>query len=299
MFYYKKLKIFLAKFAPTCQNEPVRFVINKKAGYKLVPALADIGNGGERMTGGQRCLQHTRTRRHKVIMYVILMIMTCVFLLSSGCNSEKGVFGKGNGSNEVKVTPSEEEKARLFKKIDKKFENPDAHYELGQLYQADGLWMQAQREYNTALSFDPAHRRAQAAMVKVLLSSGDVNKSKLSADIYMNQVSGSAMESLRLALAFQKERFDEYALACYRQALNLAPNSAKITRQIGYYYLSKGNKEMAKEYLTRSFQLDSNQPEVAGQLGRMGVIIKVPRKTESNTKKLDQAVEQSDQQRAP
>ena len=256
------------------------------------------------MTDGRKCLQHTRARRHKDIMIVIFMIMTCAFLLSGGCNSIKNIFGKGDSSrsggvDEVKITPSEEEKARILKQIDKKFEDPDAHYELGQLYQTDGLWMQAEREYNTALSFDPAHRKAQAAMVKVLLGTGDMDKGKLSADIYMNQVSGSALESLRLALAFQKEQLDEYALACYRQALNLAPNSAKINRQIGYYYLSKGNKEMAKEYLSRSFQLDSDQPEVAGQLGRLGVIIKVPRKTEGDTRTLDKVVEQSDKQRAP
>jgi Flp pilus assembly protein TadD len=74
----------------------------------------------------------------------------------------------------------------------------------------------------------------------------------------------------------------------------MAPNSAKINRQIGYYYLSKGNKDVARDYLSRSFQLNPNQPEVAGELGRLGVAVKIPRKTEKSTKKLDKMVEKSE-----
>jgi hypothetical protein len=38
----------------------------------------------------------------------------------------------------------------------------------------------------------------------------------------------------------------------------------------------------AEDYLRRSFQIDPYQPEVAEQLGQMGVVIQVPRKAESN-----------------
>jgi len=223
--------------------------------------------------------------------FIGLIFLVCI-LLFGGCNS--GSRGEAEALKEVERTPAEETKAGLLKRIDRKFEDPDAHFELGQLYQADGLWAQAEYHYNTALSFDPAHRNSQAAMVKLLADSGDKAKAELTADIYMNQVSSSAAGSLRLAMAFQKQEMDEYALACYRQALHLAPNSAKVNRQIGYYYLSKGDKVQAQEYLTRSFQLNPNQPEVAGELGRLGIAVKIPRKTEQETKKLDRIVEQSD-----
>ena len=225
-----------------------------------------------------------------------LAFLVCT-LLFSGCDSfNKGRNAKGPQVDEVEPTPAEKKKAKLLKQIDRKFENPDTHFELGRLYQADGLWTRAEYHYNIAFSFDPAHRAAQAAMVKVLLDSGDTAKAKLSAEIYTNQVSGSAAGSLQLALGFQRQQLDEYALTCYQQALQLAPNSAKINRQIGYYYLSKGDIARAKDYLTRSFQLNSNQPEVAGQLGRLGVEIKRPRKVEKGTKKLDKIVEQSDKE---
>lgn len=220
-------------------------------------------------------------------------------LLFGGCESFGVRKAKSPAIDEIAKTPADEKKAKLFKVIDRKFENPKAHFELGQLYQADGLWSQAEHEYNVALGFDPAHRQAQAAMVKVLSDGGDIAKSQIYADIYMNQVSGSAAESLKLGLAFQGQGLDGYALGCYRQALRLAPTSAKINRQIGYYYLSKGNREQARSYLSRSFQLDPLQPEVAGELGRLGVVVTIPRKTTRDTKKIDRIVEQSDKKVKP
>ena len=113
------------------------------------------------------------------------------------------------------------------------------------------------------LNFDPVHRQAQAARVKVLADGGDEAKSKMLMEIYSEQASTSALGSLNLALGFQGQGLDEYSLSCYRQALRLAPDSAKVNRQIGYYYLSKGDLVRGQEYLSRSFQLNPNQPEVA------------------------------------
>lgn len=231
------------------------------------------------------------------LRFLITSIFICT-LSVSGCDSAKSFLGQITKSSKsqtgkVENTAAEEKKAKLLKQIDRKFENPDAHFQLGELYQQDGLWMQAEREYNTTLSFDPAHRKAQAAMVKVFITKGAAEKAQIYADIYMSQVANSAAESLKLAMAFQRQQLDEYALGCYRQALDMAPNSAKINRQIGYYYLSKSDNVRAKEYLRRSFRLNPNQPEVAGELGRLGVEIKVPRKKEQNVKKLDEIVEQN------
>jgi len=210
----------------------------------------------------------------------LLAVITTV--LAGGCRKE---VKREDG--EVAVSDTWERKTELLNQIEAKYENPSAHYELGKLYQADGLWDKAEWHYNVALGFDPVHRQAQAAIVKLLAESGNQARSELSAEIYMNQASTSAQASLRLGQAFQKELLDDYAVACYRQAMDLAPNSAAIHRQIGYYYLSKGDKVRAEEYLRRSFQLDPYQAEVAGALGRLGVVVQVPRKTEKNTGALD------------
>ncbi len=195
-------------------------------------------------------------------------------------------------TSEVMVSDIQEQKAQLLNQIEAKYESPDAHYKLGKLYQADGLWNKAEWHCNVALSFDPVHRQAQAAIVKLLADGGNQPRSSLSAEIYINQVSSSAQASLRLGQAFQMEALDEYAMACYQQALGMVPNSAAIHRQIGYYYLSKGDNVRAEEYLKRSFAINPYQAEVAGVLGRMGVIVQVPRKTENNTKKLDKILDQ-------
>ncbi len=191
-------------------------------------------------------------------------------LLISGCNKQETEIDR------IRKMPANERKAELLKLLDRKFENPDAHFELGQLYHAERQWSKAQWRYERVLNFDPVHRQAQAAMVKLFLDSGDAAKAKTYADVYMNQVAGSVNRSLRLGLAFQEQQLGEYALACYQRSLSLAPNSAKVHKQMGYYYLSKNNKVRAKEYLSRSFELDPKQPEVAGELGRLGVEVRIP-----------------------
>lgn len=231
----------------------------------------------------------------------IQLIFLAVFVLTMlvpGCGPiEKVLNSEKTKIKEIEQTPSEKEKAKLLRQLDRKFDNPRTHFRLGKLYQADGLLIQAEVAYRNTLSFDPVHREAQAARVRVLLDSGDTQQAEYSADFYINQSTALASASLRLALAFQKENLDDYALTCYRQALNRAPTSAKINRQIGYYYLSKNDIAQAQDYLRRSFQLNPNQPDVAHELGRLGIAVRIPRKAPANTKKIDRIIDRDDKDR--
>ena len=216
----------------------------------------------------------------------ILRLALVAVVLITGCAREsKQKTGKVSS-----LTGTEKKKATLLNRIEKKYSDSEAHYLLGKLYHNDGLWNKAEWEFNVALGFDPVHRRAQAALVKTLQVGENIERAKLTAELYMNQAGTSAESSLLLGQAFQKELLDKYAFSCYQQALGLAPNSAVLYRQVGYYYLSKGDRIRAEENLKRSFQLDPYQAEVAGELGRMGVVVQIPRKTEKNTKKLDKLV---------
>ena len=216
------------------------------------------------------------------VFTLTLLSLYCTVLLV-GCNEQQTSAAKVDRARNI---PAAARKAELLKELERKFENPQVHFELAQLYQAEGLLQKAEYHYNVALTFDPVLTQAQAAMVKLFLDSGDTAKSRTYGDVYVNQASSAAVQSLRLAMSFQKEGLDDYALTCYQQALNLAPNSARIHKQIGYYYLSRGDKAQAKEYLVRSFQLDPNQPEVAGELGRLGVEVRIPQKVATGTLKL-------------
>ena len=205
-----------------------------------------------------------------ITLPIILVYLTGL----CGCNNKSA---KAPIGQEVKTVTPADEKASLLKQLDRKFENPKVHFQLGQLYHSEQLYDQAGYHYNIALGFDPANRNAQAAIVKLLMDEKKDTEARTKAGLFMGQVASSYPESLKLARAFKDQNVEEYALACYQQALRIQPESAEIYKDLGFYHLnSKGDRELAKGYLTRSFQLDSNQPDVAGELGRLGVEVRVP-----------------------
>ncbi len=206
------------------------------------------------------------SRLPSIIVSLCCVLLMCLFV---GCESQE--------ASESTLTPAQETKADLLQQLDEKFENPDVHCKLGQLYGGEGRFTKAEYHLKTALEFDPVHRPSQAAMVKMFVDSGDKAKAQFYADTYMKQASGSATESVGLGQAFQQQGLDEYALACYRQAMTLRPDSPDANKQMGYYYLSKQDNARAQEYLSRSFQANPNQPDVARELGRLGVVVEIPR----------------------
>jgi tetratricopeptide (TPR) repeat protein len=208
----------------------------------------------------------------------LLMLWVCTL---SGCPSKEG--------QRARFASPEDKKAYLLREVNRKFENPSAHFQLGKLYEAEGQLDKAEYHYNVALGFDPAYRAVQAAIVKMLVSNGKTVEAKEYVDAYMNQVSSSPTVALDLGQAFHQEGLEENALACYQQALRLGPDLPEPNKQIGYYYLRKDDKVRAKEYLTRSFQLNPNQPDVAGELGRLGVVVKVPQQPEQDVKKANKS----------
>lgn len=212
--------------------------------------------------------QHVAVITLWVLPFFVLCLSlfpVCTFV---GCESEK--------KSEPVFMSAEEKKAALLEQLSRKFENPDAHFQLGQLYQDEGNWTKAEYHYNVALCFDPGHRPTQAAIVKGIIHNGNKAKAEQYAKAYINLVSSSATASLQLAEAFDNQDLEEYALDCYEQALSLKPNSPEVNKQVGYYYLKNNDKDKAKEYFSRSFQYNPNQADVAGELGRLGVVVRIP-----------------------
>ncbi len=208
----------------------------------------------------------------------IISILLLAFI--AGC----GWFKKDDDkelSQKLQQTPEQQRLAQIERRLAANFEDSDAHYQLGKLYMFDRLLSKAEYEFSLAIGFDPVNRDAQAAHVKVYKLMGNEQKAAQLAEIYMRQVNSRAADALLLGRAFQNERLDEYAIACYEKALALAPNSAVLNKQIGLYHLNKGDQVRAENYLKRSFQLDPYQADVAGELGKMGVQVQVPRKQSS------------------
>ena len=209
-------------------------------------------------------------------------------LMLFGCNGGRTDVEQGAGVS------SEKRKGELEEELRRRFENPAAHFELGRLYQSEGLWAQAGYHYNVVVSFVPSHRRAQAGIVKVLLDSGDAAMAAASAEKYIKQVEGSTGELLELGKAFSGQQLDAYALACYTRALGASPKSAEVHKEIGYYYLGKGNKQLAREYLSTSFQSDPTQADVATELGRLGIEVRIPKPVEPVGDQRKKTLEQPD-----
>jgi len=215
--------------------------------------------------------------KHQVLL--VSGVLACAVLFG-GCNG--GEAGSPAGDN-TEVTSYADKRADLWRQLDRKFENSDVHFKLGESFRSDGLWTQARYHFDTALRFDPANRAAQAAMVRMLADCGEDAKAGALARRYIKSLDSSWEETLELGKAFRAEQVDAYALACYQQAVRLKPDSAEAHKAMGYYYLSKNNREIAKEHLKQSFRLDPMQVEVAGDLGRLGVEVRVPRESEDSS----------------
>jgi tetratricopeptide (TPR) repeat protein len=212
--------------------------------------------------------------------WMVEALVLLVVIFFAGCGGVRRSTSAGRSGKEAGLTTVEQRKAILMRRIERKFENPDAHFELGKLYQADGMWEKADYEYSIVLGLMPNHRGAQAAFVKMMLERGETKKSAVYAGNYINKATDSAQSSLALGQAFQEQELFDYAIVCYRQALRLAPNSAAVHKHMGYYYLSRDDKALAMEHLKRSFQLDPYQPDIAAELGRHGIVVRVPRDME-------------------
>jgi Flp pilus assembly protein TadD len=114
-------------------------------------------------------------------------------------------------------------------------------------------------------------------MVRLIADRQDTQRARITArDLYINQASNSPDALMTLGRSFQREGLDEFALESYQRAQSLAPNSAPIHKQLGYFYLAKNDRVRAETHLRRSFEIDPNQPDIASELGRMGVRVQVP-----------------------
>lgn len=206
-------------------------------------------------------------------------LLAFVLLALCGCDGGSGP------SSRVGTAPQERTEADLLAELNGKFENPQVHYELARLHHKSQNWEKADYYYNLSLEFDPAFKPAQAGWVKMFVDRGDPSKAEQFASGYLRQAAISVTETLRLASAFEQVGLDAYALRALKQAIDAAPDSAEANKQIGLYYLRRGDAATAKPYLVRSFQLNPKQPDVAGELGRLGVVVEAPGQPEIRTEK--------------
>jgi tetratricopeptide (TPR) repeat protein len=191
-----------------------------------------------------------------------------------GCNSS-------NETGTVEPLSPAQERAQLLAKLEQKFDDPATHVKVGRSFQAERLYDKAEWHYQNAHSFDPVYWPAQAAIVKLLQVKSQNSEADVAAELFKAKVARSVKNSLALGDAFKEARVDDYALACYAQALRLDSKSPEAHKKLGFYYFDKGDKVRAKEYFKQSYNLDWNQPEVAEKLGELGVPIELQTRNRS------------------
>jgi len=205
---------------------------------------------------------------------VLCALFGSVLIVFAGCEAGPRPPSPAPPITPVTADPTE---AQLLTQLQVKWENPQVHYELARLYHKSQNWLKAEGSYGNALGFDPAHKAAQAGFVKLFIDRGEPGKAEQIANSYVSEAARTSVrETLRLGWEFKQLKLDDYTLRCFRQALEAEPTSFEANKQIGFYYLEKRDTAKAKQYLMRSFELNPRQPEVAGALGKLGVVVKLP-----------------------
>jgi tetratricopeptide (TPR) repeat protein len=229
------------------------------------------------MTGRHKSIRRTVA---VALQRSVLWGLTVGFL--PGCTAS---MSSGGAVDSNPAVPSGKSERELLLDIERKFENPQAHYELARFYHNAREWTKAEYQYNIALGFQPSLLPAQAGLIKLYVDENEPAKAAQYANSYMRQSVHNVRDTLQLAWEFENIGLNEYALRCFRQALNEAPDSYDANKQMGLYYLSKGDTDKARQYLGRSFELNPNQPDVAGALGRLGVVVQSPQPEPQAAKK--------------
>lgn len=207
----------------------------------------------------------------RTVHFIALLTCFCLVLgLLAGCNQPTALVSTMN------MDPMLERESYLQQRLQDDFTNADLHCELGRYYQSEGLWDKAGYHIATALGLDPAHRQSQAANIKSHAAQGDDATAERLFTKYQRQLRTSPVEMVKFAKALNDEGLDAFSLRSLDQAVLLDPRSAEAHRQLGYYYLLRQDLEQARAYFTKSFAYDPTQADVAGELGKMGVVVETP-----------------------
>src|SRR5512139_4046044 len=84
-----------------------------------------------------------------IFVFTLALLSLYCTLWLAGCNNAQMPSAKVDRARNI---PAAARKAELLKELERKFENPQVHFELAQLYEAEGLLQKAEYHYNVALS---------------------------------------------------------------------------------------------------------------------------------------------------
>lgn len=227
------------------------------------------GLTGGGLTAGARREFDLAVEVHMSTRAIQGLMLTVALALMAGCQPA--------AKDSLAGLSADQQKQILYDQIESRYEIPQAHYKLGQIFEREGELRKAGYHYETAADFKPYFWAAQAASVKVYQDAKMPDKPARLQGKWATMAS-SADDCLSLAKAYELVGLTAQAKAMYDKAENVAPKSAKAFKASGYFYLAGKDKATAEAKFRRSFELDPYQSEVSAELGKMGVIVQSPRK---------------------
>jgi tetratricopeptide (TPR) repeat protein len=140
-------------------------------------------------------------------------------------------------------------------------------YKLGQCYDRQGDYREAVFYYRQAVKSRGAFPEAARAL------EADERRLGGQPDPGLDQMSPRkrAASMVSTAKTYEDQKLPDKALENFRRAVEIAPDFAYPHAELGRYYRRVGRKTDAVGELQQAFQLNRNEPGVAGDLAALGV----------------------------
>ncbi|MFQ5960561.1 MAG: tetratricopeptide repeat protein [Candidatus Methylomirabilales bacterium] len=185
-------------------------------------------------------------------MYRLWRHLCCVLavFLIAGSWSPRTYSSPAEGQREELLRSFQEQRARrrqeLLKHLAKHPRDPEAHFELGQLYALDGHIEEAIREYRTVIEIAPDHETAYFNLGLVYHRSGHLEEAIQTFHEVLRLTPTDLPTHINLAVAYRDRRREllRKEIEILEAAVNLRPNYPEAHYHLGMAYHAMGDRDL-------------------------------------------------------
>lgn len=169
--------------------------------------------------------------------------------------------------------------------LEKDQKYPDAHYNLGRVYKAQGFIKEALVEFQIALKLNPNYVAAKRELnaIKASLENDVRAQLKIKGKENFNQTQFEpipAAEAEKKARQLLNQGRADEAIRYFEQALRQKEDDAGLNKMIGYLYFRQNRYSNSLERYSKAMQLSPADPEVPYAIGLIHMKTSMPEKAE-------------------